>query len=84
MNMLHALFSSLTSMSSSSPCFLRYFAPIVAMSMRFSPFLSRPVSARIFMYRLIVPSMSSLMKESSTSMLSSSVVKVVWRQWSLQ
>ena len=84
MNMLHALFSSLTSKSSSKPFFLRYFAPIVAISIRFSPFFSRPVSERILRYRVIVPSMSSLMKESSTSMLSNSVVNVVWRQWSLQ
>ena len=84
MNMLHALFSSLTSKLSSKPFFLRYFAPIVAISIRFSPFFSRPVSERILRYRAIVPSMSSLMKESSTSMLSNSVVNVVWRQWSLQ
>ena len=44
----------------------------------------RPSSSRILAYICKVPSISSLIKDSSTSMLWSWVVKVVWRQWSLQ
>ena len=83
--MEHALISSLSSRLSTMPCFLRYFVPIVAISISETGlFLPAYSSSRAAKYSPSAFSIAPLSLPFSISMLLRRVKNVVWRQWSLQ
>ena len=77
---VQALISSDSSRSVSWPVCLSHLAPMVPMSMRQTGLASRPSSWRTSRYL----SKAALTVASSICTFSSSVPKVVWRQWSDQ